>query len=317
MGWVTNSTLRMALHSGLDMPIATISLVSPPLQCPPVGFQWPWAIPYRLSSMSEQRVAERGRRAPLCRWVGGRSLVGGWRRPLCQLCLVRRQSGTRHRSRSGQSAGSRRVGISTTVTASRQSSVGSQSSLVCRQESVVSHQSSVVSRQSSVVSQSSVVCGQELADSHQSSVVSRQPSVVCGQELADSRQSSAISRQSSVMPPQTSGRHDPPTSEMTRLTEPPPQQKSPADPDPVVKTATQPPADGGFRAWLVVLVSFLCNGVIFGIINCYGVLYVAFLEQMESAGVANAAFKCCEYVSPTEGVHWQHVLLTPGQCCCG
>ena len=99
------------------------------------------------------------------------------------------------------------------------------------------------------------------------------------------------------MPPQTSGRSTLVAPEMTRLTSPPP-EKRPADtdPDPAVKTG-QPPADGGLRAWLVVLVSFLCNGVIFGIINCYGVLYVAFLEQMETAGVANAAFKCCEYTA--------------------
>ena len=94
------------------------------------------------------------------------------------------------------------------------------------------------------------------------------------------------------MPPQTSGRLSEVPSEMTRLTKPPPEKQSAGDP---AATTVHPPVDGGLRAWLVVLVSFLCNGVIFGIINCYGVLYVSFLEQMETAGVANAAFKCCEY----------------------
>jgi len=34
------------------------------------------------------------------------------------------------------------------------------------------------------------------------------------------------------------------------------------------------PPDGGSRAWLVMIFSFLCNGVIFGIINSSGVLFV-------------------------------------------
>ena len=179
---------------------------------------------------------------------------------------------------------------------------------------VVSRQSSVVSRQSSVAS-SSVV-------SH-SPVVSRQSSVVTSR-LIVSRQSSVVSHSSvsrsvtsrSAMPPQTAGRHAQLPSEVTRLTEPPP-EKLPSG-DPAVKTV-QPPADGGLRAWLVVLVSFLCNGVIFGIVNCYGVLLVAFLEKMEAAGVANAAFKCCEYAfRATDCVRWQGLLTTgQGRCVWG
>ena len=39
------------------------------------------------------------------------------------------------------------------------------------------------------------------------------------------------------------------------------------------KTKEQKPADGGVRAWLVCAGSFLCNGILFGIINTYGVIY--------------------------------------------
>merc|ERR1712029_651904 len=38
------------------------------------------------------------------------------------------------------------------------------------------------------------------------------------------------------------------------------------------------PPDGGFQAWLVMICSFLCNCVIFGIHNSFGVLFV-FLKE--------------------------------------
>lgn len=38
------------------------------------------------------------------------------------------------------------------------------------------------------------------------------------------------------------------------------------------------PPDGGFQAWLVMACCFLCNGVIFGIINSYGVIFVYLKE---------------------------------------
>ena len=31
--------------------------------------------------------------------------------------------------------------------------------------------------------------------------------------------------------------------------------------------------DGGFLAWIIVLGSFLANGIIFGVINCFGVMF--------------------------------------------
>ncbi|XP_037080716.1 monocarboxylate transporter 10-like [Pollicipes pollicipes] len=91
------------------------------------------------------------------------------------------------------------------------------------------------------------------------------------------------------MPPQTADRNTEVTAEVTRLTPGHP-EKRPDGADPPGARDTE--KDGGAAGWLVVLVSFLCNGIIFGIVNCYGVLYVALLQKMEANGVANAAFKC-------------------------
>ena len=54
----------------------------------------------------------------------------------------------------------------------------------------------------------------------------------------------------------------------------------------------QPP-DGGFWAWLVLVGCFLVNGIIFGIINTFGILFVQLKKDMEAAGVEDAAIKCC------------------------
>ena len=53
----------------------------------------------------------------------------------------------------------------------------------------------------------------------------------------------------------------------------------------------QPP-DGGFWAWLVLLSCFLVNGIIFGIINTFGILFVQLKKDMDEAGVEDAATKC-------------------------
>jgi hypothetical protein len=39
---------------------------------------------------------------------------------------------------------------------------------------------------------------------------------------------------------------------------------------------------------------FLCNGIIFGIINTFGILFVKLRADLEAAGVEDAAFKCCK-----------------------
>ncbi|XP_042880540.1 monocarboxylate transporter 10-like isoform X2 [Penaeus japonicus] len=51
------------------------------------------------------------------------------------------------------------------------------------------------------------------------------------------------------------------------------------------------PPDGGFRAWLVMFASFLCNGIIFGIINTSGLIYERISKKLEDEGDPNAALK--------------------------
>ena len=59
------------------------------------------------------------------------------------------------------------------------------------------------------------------------------------------------------------------------------------------------PPDGGVRAWAVMLASFLCNGIIFGIINTSGITYAKILGKLQESGDPNAAFKGCEcYLMP-------------------
>nr|CAD7599667.1 unnamed protein product [Timema genevievae] len=56
------------------------------------------------------------------------------------------------------------------------------------------------------------------------------------------------------------------------------------------------PPDGGARAWLVMLASFMCNGLLFGVINTYSVVYVNLHKKLEEEGVAEASSKACEYL---------------------
>lgn len=60
------------------------------------------------------------------------------------------------------------------------------------------------------------------------------------------------------------------------------------------KTSAVPP-DGGTRAWLVMIASFLCNGILFGVINTYSVIYVDLQKKLEDNGVAEASSKACKY----------------------
>jgi len=61
------------------------------------------------------------------------------------------------------------------------------------------------------------------------------------------------------------------------------------------------PPDGGFWAWLVMVSCFLVNGIIFGIINTFGILFVQLKKDMEDAGVEDAATKCALVGSLTIG----------------
>ena len=54
------------------------------------------------------------------------------------------------------------------------------------------------------------------------------------------------------------------------------------------------PPDGGW-GWVVCFASFWTNGSIFGIINTFGIMYVALLEEFSGAGEEDIAFKTCKY----------------------
>lgn len=61
------------------------------------------------------------------------------------------------------------------------------------------------------------------------------------------------------------------------------------------KRAQIEPPDGGMRAYLVMISAFLCNGILFGIINCYSVIYLSLQRQLKESGDEAASSKACEY----------------------
>uniref|UniRef100_A0A1B6CZ26 Major facilitator superfamily (MFS) profile domain-containing protein n=1 Tax=Clastoptera arizonana TaxID=38151 RepID=A0A1B6CZ26_9HEMI len=63
---------------------------------------------------------------------------------------------------------------------------------------------------------------------------------------------------------------------------------------------TSPP-DGGTRAWFVMVSSFLCNGVLFGVVNTYSVIYVELQKNLEDRGVSDASSKAALVGSLTIG----------------
>lgn len=60
-----------------------------------------------------------------------------------------------------------------------------------------------------------------------------------------------------------------------------------------VEESMEPP-DGGTRAWLVMVASFFCNGILFGVINSYGVIYEELYANLQMQNVSNAAGKAGE-----------------------
>lgn len=57
------------------------------------------------------------------------------------------------------------------------------------------------------------------------------------------------------------------------------------------------PPDGGARAYLVMVCAFLCNGILFGIINCYSVIYLSLQRQLKESGDEAASSKACKLIS--------------------
>lgn len=49
------------------------------------------------------------------------------------------------------------------------------------------------------------------------------------------------------------------------------------------------------RSCIIVLASFLVNGLVFSFINSYSVTYVYLLKRLEDAGVSEASSKACKY----------------------
>ena len=76
-----------------------------------------------------------------------------------------------------------------------------------------------------------------------------------------------------------------------------------------MQTHQPQPPDGGFWAWLVLVGCFLVNGIIFGIINTFGILFVQLKQDMEAAGVEDAATKCGK-LKLSEKIHIM-ILIPP------
>lgn len=56
-------------------------------------------------------------------------------------------------------------------------------------------------------------------------------------------------------------------------------------------TVTEEPPDGGIRAWMIMISSFVINGVLFGIINTYSLIYLELQKRLTEAGENEASSK--------------------------
>ncbi|XP_055853942.1 monocarboxylate transporter 10 isoform X2 [Episyrphus balteatus] len=77
---------------------------------------------------------------------------------------------------------------------------------------------------------------------------------------------------------------------------------------PIVVVEVVEPPDGGARAWLVMISAFLCNGVIFGIINTYSVLHSFLQDKLTEQHDTEASSKAALVGSLTIGTTF---LLSP------
>lgn len=55
------------------------------------------------------------------------------------------------------------------------------------------------------------------------------------------------------------------------------------------------PPDGGARAWLVMISAFLCNGILFGVINTYSVIYMKLQTKLKENGDSEASSKAGKF----------------------
>lgn len=61
-----------------------------------------------------------------------------------------------------------------------------------------------------------------------------------------------------------------------------------------METVHEPP-DGGLRAYAVMICAFMCNGILFGIINTYSVIYLSLQRSLKESGDEQASSKACKY----------------------
>lgn len=80
-----------------------------------------------------------------------------------------------------------------------------------------------------------------------------------------------------------------PQTPLTSLSWPPAERTAVLSPE-MAEFGRGPP-DGGSRAWLVMLGSFFVNGLIFGLMNTYSVLYDRLQQDLQDEHVAGASSK--------------------------
>ncbi|XP_043281248.1 monocarboxylate transporter 10 isoform X2 [Venturia canescens] len=61
------------------------------------------------------------------------------------------------------------------------------------------------------------------------------------------------------------------------------------------------PPDGGIRAWMIMLGSFMINGILFSVINTYSLIYVELQKRLEESGETEASSKAALVGSLTIG----------------
>lgn len=61
------------------------------------------------------------------------------------------------------------------------------------------------------------------------------------------------------------------------------------------------PPDGGYYGWFVMIAAFVCNGILFGIINTYSVIYLSLQKQLAGVGDSEASGKAALVGSLTIG----------------
>lgn len=54
--------------------------------------------------------------------------------------------------------------------------------------------------------------------------------------------------------------------------------------------------DGGIRGYSVMICAFMCNGILFGIINTYSVIYLSLQKQLKESGDELASSKACKCI---------------------